>query len=423
MFPLLAKFLLPKLASKVVGKAAAAAGVKVAPKKPSRPLYITIPMVLSALLFIPAVVLVVLCFFAGHKPGMMDEYAVYTANVSRIGENLLTGMNQQIRGVNITMVTKRSEIDLPAVIAVAPRADDDEEEKTSSTVKPSTISTRPTSTAKPTTTNKPATTPAPSEPAAAAGPVPSAVIASVNKAFGAVIDKLELHDFYDFHVLGRCYGSYVAKNGSQAANATTGAGPTAAQDKLEKKVIACETKSSALTLAAIAYGFAMICTATAFIASIVSSIFYRKKFVLITLAITVLALLGQLVSSAAAHAIAKSATGLVDFVGHPVGIDGSAGTKFITLTGAATVILGCIAGIWGMLLFFGRNDPGFNGQKAERLESIQHEQYEISDWPQNPHVSHAPSASVYSRRTDGFVVQPTFPQGTYHQGRAPVGFI
>ncbi|KAK4611908.1 hypothetical protein CLAFUW4_13010 [Fulvia fulva] len=424
MFPLLAKIFLPKIANKVFGKAAAAAGVPIPQKQPGRPLTITIPMVFSALLFIPAVVLVVLCFFAGHKPGFLDEYAVYTVNVFRIGENILTGMNQQIRGVNIT---KRSEASLPVTLPVAlfARDDDDEDETTSSKAQPSTTSTKPTS-ARTTPTAKPTATPAPSKPAAAAGPAQSAVIQQVNKAFGAVVDDFALDDFYDFHVLGRCYGSYVAKNGSASANVTDGTGATVLQDKLEKKVTACEKKASALTLAAVAYGFAMICTGLAFVASIVSSIYYRKKFVLVTLGITCLALLAQLLSSAAAHAIANSATGLVDFVGHPVGIDGSAGKKFITLTWAATIILAILAGLWGMLLFFGRNEPAFNGQKAERLESVQHEQYNLSSWPQHPHASHAPtarSASVYSRRTDGFEHTPTYPTRAYNEGRAPDGFI
>lgn len=424
MLPLLAKIFIPKIAEKVFGKAAASAGVPVAQKKPGRPLSRTISMVLSALLFIPAVVLVVLCFFAGHKPGMMDDYAVYTVNVSRIGENLLTGMNQAITGVNIT---KRSEVDMPIISTISTRDEDDDDDKTSSKA-PATFTPalKQTSTLKTKAPGKTTPTPSPSKPATAAAPAQTAVVQQVNKAFGKVIEQLDLHDFYDFHVLGQCYGSYVVKDGKQSTNATTGNGPTARQDKLEKKVNACERTASALTITAVTYGLAMISTGAAYIASIVSSLFYKKKLVLITLGIACLALLAQLLSSAAAHAIANSATGLVDFVGHPMGIDGSAGKKFITLTWAATVLLAVIASLWGFLLFIGLKDPAFNGQATERLGSVQHEEYNLPTWPQQAYVSHAPtarSASVYSRRTDGFINEPTYVRSAHHSPPPPPGFI
>ncbi|EME39960.1 hypothetical protein DOTSEDRAFT_56294 [Dothistroma septosporum NZE10] len=380
VLPLLAKICLPNIAGKVLGKAAAA-----------------------------AVVLIFLCFFAGLKPGMLDGYAVYTVNVSRIGENLLTGMNQAITGVNIT---KHSEVEIPRIISIASRDDDDNVKTSTGNAASSTDFLKPTATAEPTSAGKTIPTRSPSKPAAVTGPAPTAIVNQVNEAFGAVVDKLTLHDFYDFHVLGQCYGSFISKNGSEAKNVTTGAGPTGNQKNFVKKVIACERKSSALTLTAITYGFTMICTSAAFVASIASSISYKKRLVLITLGLASFAFLGQLVSSAAAHAIANSATGLVDFVGHPVGIDGSAGKKFITLTWAATILLALVAALWGMLLFVGCTDPGFTGQGTERLESVQHEQYTLPTWPQHAHASHVPtarSASVYSGPIDGFVEGPTYP--------------
>ena len=79
-------------------------------------LFLGLPVIITAI----ALLLSVLCVYAGSKPGMMDNYAVFTLNTSRVGENVLRDINGAIKSVDIKF--KRSEpMDAPvAMITPAP---------------------------------------------------------------------------------------------------------------------------------------------------------------------------------------------------------------------------------------------------------------------------------------------------------------
>lgn len=79
--------------------------------------------ILPLLVLMTAFILSFLCVFAGHKSGFMDNYPIFTLNVTRMGQNFIQELDGKILSLDFNMsdIMKRSEPELlSATLTVAP---------------------------------------------------------------------------------------------------------------------------------------------------------------------------------------------------------------------------------------------------------------------------------------------------------------
>jgi hypothetical protein len=357
-------------------------------------LFLGLPVILTAI----ALLLSVLCVYAGSKPGMMDNYAVFTLNTSRVGENVLRDINGAIRAVDIKF--KRSEdfsmMSAPvAMITPAPttmatmaqRGVTDMIGSFTSEAGSKASSAKSQAASKATSAKSQVASKASSAQGAAKSAANSAVgsaqkkvIDIVNKAFRNAIDGLELKDIYNIHISSSCIGTYEYKDGKNY----TSSDPMANIEQLRPRIDSCEKHSAVnpFQVVRIIYWIAVVMTAIALILGIFGLVRPTKKVAMINVLGTLPALIFMGLASAVTHGMATGAAHLITFVGEKVGITGVAGSKFITLTWATTIMLLVNMSFWALAFFLiGRVEKKSGGaprKRPDRTSMVCMGEYEVS---------------------------------------------
>jgi hypothetical protein len=339
------------------------------PKKPMTAtgklrLFIALHVIITGIAFI----LSILCMYAGSKPGMMDNYAVFTLNTSRIGENVLDDINGAIKAIDVKF--KRAELPASAPVAmitpapttmltIVPRniASDinsgfdslTDGVGSKATSAKSNIESKATS-AKSVVSSKASSAQSAAKSAAnsAVSSAQNKVIDIVDKAFHAVIDGLDLQDIYNVHISSSCVGTYVYKDGK---NYTVG--DTKNLDELRPKINSCEGHSAVnpFQLVRIIYWVGVVLSAVAFILGVVGVVKPTRKMALINVFGTLPSVIFMGLSSAITHGMAVGAAHLITFMGDKIGITGVSGQKFIQLTWATTILLLINLCLWAVVFF------------------------------------------------------------------------
>jgi ElaB/YqjD/DUF883 family membrane-anchored ribosome-binding protein len=352
-------------------------------------LFLGLPVIITAI----ALLLSVLCVYAGSKPGMMDNYAVFTLNTSRVGENVLRDINGAIKSVDIKF--KRSEpMDAPvAMITPAPTtmmtmaqravdihnmASDMDSGFDSITSKAGSKVTS----AKSQAASKASSAQSAAKSAAnsAVGSAQKKVIEIVNKAFRKAIEGLDLKDIYNIHISSSCIGTYEYKDGQNYTSSDN----SSRINELRPRIDSCEGHSAVnpFQIVRIIYWIAVVMTAIALILGIFGVVRPTKKVAMINVLGSLPAVIFMGLASALTHGMATGAAHLINFVGDKIGITGVAGSKFITLTWTTTIMLLVNMSFWALAFFLiGRvaNKSGGEGRKRpDRTSMVAMGEYEVS---------------------------------------------
>jgi hypothetical protein len=352
-------------------------------------LFLGLPVIITAI----ALLLSVLCVYAGSKPGMMDNYAVFTLNTSRVGENVLRDINGAIKSVDIKF--KRSEsMDAPvAVITPAPTtmvtmaqrdievtnmASGIESAFDSATSK---VGSKATS-AKSQVASKASSAQSAAKSAAnsAVGSAQKKVIEIVNKAFRKSIEGLDLEDIYNVHISSSCIGTYEYKDGKNYTSSDN----SSRINELRPRIDSCEGHSAVnpFQIVRIIYWIAVVMTAIALILGIFGTVRPTKKVAMINVLGSLPALVSMGLASAVTHGMATGAAHLITFVGEKVGITGVAGSKFITLTWATTIMLLVNMSFWALAFFLigraAKQSGGEGRKRPDRTSMVAMGEYEVS---------------------------------------------
>jgi hypothetical protein len=313
-------------------------------------LFIALPIILTGI----ALILSILCVYAGSKPGMMDNYAVFTLNTSRLGENVLADIDTGIKSLGNDLKLDKREV---VLTATAPVALITPAPTTMLTVVPRNILSDAESklSSKASSAKSNVSSKAASATSAAKGAVNSGIsslqdkiIELVNKAFHAAIDGLDLHDITAVHISSSCSGTYVYKDGKDYT-----AGDTKNLDKLRPHIDSCASHSAVnpFQLVRIIYWIGVVFSAVALILGLAGVIKTTKKMALINIFGTLPAVIFMGLASAVTHGMAVGAAHLVTFIGDKIGVTGVAGQKFVQLTWATTILLLVNLCLWAVVFF------------------------------------------------------------------------
>jgi len=320
--------------------------------------------ILSFLVTATALILTLLCVYAGHKPGYMEDYAIFTLNTSRIGENLLLKLDNKIDGMGneiASVVGKRSE-PTPAA-AVMPRSAVAGAPTTLITIAPRSpnifssiagdISSDAHSIASEANSIRTSVeTAAASKISSAANAAATDIIQIVNNAYEDVIKDFDLDDWYSLHIMATCDGEYIYnKNGSNITVGADVAPPT--NGSTHKLVDSCPSHSilDPMSLLKIFYWVGIALTALALILGVVAAVTSGPVLAMVTMIVTIFAFCFVGLASAATHGIAVGAAKLVNYIGEEMGIAGYSGSRFLALTWAATWLLVINMVIWCCIVF------------------------------------------------------------------------
>jgi hypothetical protein len=352
-------------------------------------LFLGLPVIITAI----ALLLSVLCVYAGSKPGMMDNYAVFTLNTSRVGENVLRDINGAIKSVDIKF--KRSEsMDAPvAVITPAPTTmvtmaqRDIEVTNMASGIESafgsatSKVGSKATS-AKSQVASKASSAQSAAKSAAnsAVGSAQKKVIEIVNKAFRKSIEGLDLEDIYNVHISSSCIGTYEYKDGKNYTSSDN----SSRINERRPRIDSCEGHSAVnpFQIVRIIYWIAVVMTAIALILGIFGTVRPTKKVAMINVLGSLPAIVSMGLASAVTHGMATGAAHLITFVGEKVGITGVAGSKFITLTWATTIMLLVNMSFWALAFFLigraAKQSGGEGRKRPDRTSMVAMGEYEVS---------------------------------------------
>ncbi|KAM0690381.1 hypothetical protein Q7P36_009148 [Cladosporium allicinum] len=352
-------------------------------------LFLGLPVIITAI----ALLLSVLCVYAGSKPGMMDNYAVFTLNASRVGENVLRDINGAIKSVDIKF--KRSEpMDAPvAMITPAPttmmtmaqRAVDIN--NMASDVESSFDSVTSKAGSKVTSVRSQAASKASSAQSAAKSAANSAVgsaqkkvIEIVNKAFRKAIEGLDLKDIYNIHISSSCIGTYEYKDGQNYTSSDN----SSRINELRPRIDSCEGHSAVnpFQIVRIIYWIAVVMTAIALILGTFGLVRPTKKVAMINVLGSLPAVIFMGLASTLTHGMATGAAHLINFVGDKIGITGVAGSKFITLTWTTTIMLLVNMSFWALAFFLigrvAKKSGGEGRKRPDRTSMVAMGEYEVS---------------------------------------------
>jgi hypothetical protein len=354
-------------------------------------LFLGLPVIITAI----ALLLSVLCVYAGSKPGMMDNYAVFTLNTSRVGENVLRDINGAIKSVDIKF--KRSEpMDAPvAMITPAPTTmmtmaqrdivDNFKSEASDLNSKAGSLGSKAGSkatSAKTEIASKASSAQSAAKSAAnsVVGSAQNKVIEIVNKAFHKAIDGLDLKDIYNIHISSSCIGTYEYKDGTNYTSSDN----SSRIDELRPRIDSCESHSAVnpFQVVRIIYWIGVVMTAGALILGIFGLVRPTKKVAMINVFGSFPALFFMGLASALTHGMATGAAHLITFVGEKVGITGVAGSKFITLTWATTIMLLVNMSFWALAFFLigrmAKKSGGEGRKRPDRTSMVAMGEYEVT---------------------------------------------
>lgn len=340
--------------------------------------YAILPLLVLATSFILSILIV----FAGNKPNFMEDYALFTLNTSRIGQNAIEKLDNKILSFNVTKIVhvKRDVVLLPLTTTttqasaptVQPRGLDDIVDALTSDISSlktkaggritsveSAISSKATalaSSAKSGISSIEAI--AASKITSAIHAAQTAVVEAIDTTYLNAIRKSDVKDFYVVYLRSVCSGEYVTSKGE---NVTIGVSPSPAANGTRVKMVTgkCEKHSSLnpLVLVRILYYLGIFFTGLALLLSIFATFFFSRKLVLLILLCLLPALCFMFLASATTHGIAVGITGLTNFLGKPIGVEAYKGGKLIASTWAVTILLAVGMVLWIILAFVGEHLP------------------------------------------------------------------
>lgn len=404
--------------------------------------------ILPVLVTFTALVLTFLCVFAGNNPGMMDDYAVFTLNVSRIGQNAVNKIDDKIMGFNVSkIVSKRSlpvQVDVfPTPVLLAPRADitlapelaaaalaardglDDivdgltegvaslkSEAGGKVTSIQSAIESKATAIASGVESGiNSIEAIAASKISSAVHAAQTSVVEAVDNTYMDFIHDLHLRDFYAIHLRTTCAGEYLMPNGTNVTIGLSGPPPNGTT----KHIDSCSQHSNLnpLIFIRILYYLSIVCLALALPLSIWSVISFSRQKALANLLFCLPALGFLTLASVSSHGIAISAAAVLNFLGDGLGIKATRGEKFIALTWATTVLVLVDLGVWTLLFLAGEHLPLLSGGRrrrrsrsrevSEKEAEMQRDSYEFNTnttttSPRIQHLGSGPQILVQSLR-------------------------
>lgn len=348
-----------KLAFKVFNKHRNGSAEAAAPKKPMSAsnklrMYALIPVILMCI----ATLLSFLVVFAGHKPGFMEDHAVFTLNTSRVGENILQELDGKIMGIKLkrdindaAVVSTMDFSYAPPAPAITPAptpsisSRDNPVDQLTSAVGGAAHSAQTAAASAAHSAGAAVSSKASAVESAASSAAASALqsaqtnlVKVVDTAYHDVMTSFNFSDWHSVHVMSSCQGYYQYKNGTNVTDAVapeTGA-------KLKQVVTSCQKHDSVnpLQLVMVLYWIGVILTSLAFVCDLISvAMPFSRKFSLIAALSTLPALFVFFLSSAITHGIAKGAKTFINFIGADIGVAGYSGAKFLQTTWAVVVML------------------------------------------------------------------------------------
>jgi len=336
-----------------------------------------------------ALFLSVLCIFAGHTPGMMEDYAIFTVNVSRVGENVVRELDYII--APDYSIVERSQPQLArfpiatvtapptALATMVPRDITSDlgssksqagSQVTSAESGVYSVATSAISGVQSTITLVKsglgnAVTSAASDVHSAltsneaslstyvAGVYSAAetdVAGAVDKAYEDVLSNMHLSDFYSIYVSTTCSGTYIMPNGTSL---TVGSMGPASPNGTIKHINICNkhTGLDPLIYLPYLYWIGVVCTVIALYHGIMGLFITSGKVAFLNVLATFPAFMFIFAASSVSSGIALGATGKwITVVGREAGFS-TVGGRFGLLTWAATGFLTGNMFLWSLILY------------------------------------------------------------------------
>ncbi|EME78765.1 uncharacterized protein MYCFIDRAFT_43509 [Pseudocercospora fijiensis CIRAD86] len=286
--------------------------------------------ILPVLVTLTAFVLTFLCVFAGNKPGMMDDYAVFTLNVSRIGQNAQALSPCRCRSIPDTSHPPVSKI------------------------------------------------------SSALNSAQTSVVEAINDTYMDFIEEMDLSDFYAIHLRTTCSGEFVMPNGTNVTIGVSAPPPNGT----EKVITSCDQHSdlNPLIFIRVLYYIAIICLGLALLLSIWSVISFSRKKVIANVIFCLPALGFLALASVSSHGIAIGSAAVLNFLGDGIGIRANKGGKFIALTWATTILVLVDLGLWVLLFLVGERLPGVKDRGVREKEMEMEREKESHELPRIRHL-------------------------------------
>nr|OQO18804.1 hypothetical protein B0A51_14711 [Rachicladosporium sp. CCFEE 5018] len=381
-FPVLAALTLGKKALNIVN--ARRNGNDQLPTKPKQSmtgagkvrLFLALPFTLTAVAFLLSFLLV----FAGSKPGMIEDYSVFTLNTR--GSARTSSRSEPVSVVAVpTLAFDPLAIETPASvyevttpqITSAPTAALRELDVVSAlnsltskaggaassatgALSSKAASLEAAAFSKAASIESAASSKVSSAEAKASSAVDSAlasaetsIVKAVNKAYHSAIEGLELEGWYAIYISSTCHGDYAFKNGT---NVTVGA---AYRDEPVHRVTnTCSGHSAInpLQLVRVLYWIAVVLTGISFGCEVIGMVKpTSRKVALINICALGTAFLFLGLASSITHGVAVGARHLINGIFASIAVSGEVG-KFVQLSWATTCLILLSIGFWILAFVF-----------------------------------------------------------------------
>jgi len=307
---------------------------------------------LSFLAVAIALGLSMIALFAGDMKTKADleQYNIFTLNVSRIAENIRNDIDQDVKSVAKDLHFRRSfqlSVDaMSPIVTSAPstllrvRSPIDIGSKLSSLTKKAGSDLKHAghgvkSDAK--SLESHAASAAKSAASSAIGKVESEIIKAVNSAYAGIIKKSNLtEDWFSLHMLTTCQGGYITSDGK---NITVG-GNVLPDNGTTKHVALCESHSALdpIQVIRVIYIIGMVFLGCTLLVSLVGIWSGHRLLALgeIVLSVTAFVIIGFV--TAITHGVAYGAAKLINFIGEEIGVEASIG-KWVNISWAVVGLL------------------------------------------------------------------------------------
>ncbi|PQE21436.1 SUR7 protein [Rutstroemia sp. NJR-2017a BBW] len=281
-----------------------------------------------------------LCLFAGHKPGFMEDYDIVTLNTSDVGANLIPTSTSGI----IPTTTSGIGGVISGLSSLLPRAP---------------------------------------EPGLG-DDIENALGALADDVTDAIAKELGIKEWYSLHLMDMCEGTYkpnatakgAAKNVSRCSNQTAMyhfnintiigeelsvgpfhlnlsdiSWPSSIQDGLDTLSTALDATFVIYCIGIASAGLAILTSLVAIFVLTSSGLFHFLNWALASLAFA-----AMLLASIIITVLQNKATGIINKYGNDIGVYAVRGKKFLVLTWVATGVMCLGAGVWVAVWWVGRRE-------------------------------------------------------------------
>ncbi|KAL9067566.1 MAG: hypothetical protein Q9157_006770 [Trypethelium eluteriae] len=333
---------------------------------------------------IAAFVLSMLCIFAGSKPNMMENYDLFTLNLTRLGDNFIYDidnaashilvrslLDQHIGKRDLAIRNPSPIVENVAIVTPAPTP--------AATLSPRGIFSSATAkagsdlggiesagssdiggiesdgssiTSRAGSDFSSATSRIASDASSALGSVSTELANALAKEFTEMKENLDIHDWYSVHLLDYCEGYYVP-NKSDISNTTIDGLPAPAypHEKITKNATSCTKHTLASDFDPKVALLALYCIGVAFtglslLLSAVSAFRFGWVGPFINIFLSLLAFFFLGISSIIAQGLAVGAAKLITALGDEFGVAAYKGSDFFKLTWTATALMLLNTVIW-----------------------------------------------------------------------------